>query len=124
MAPHRGGGVRTARTEKAPARGLSTPKEVSFFATKRERGLSEICAERARRMAHRAGWEYSMQDAEMDLLATHANGCPLDFEKLVGFDDFNFAHDVFGIRRHLERETGQLLHCFLPRCARPQRRGA
>ncbi len=53
----------------------------------------------------------------MDLVACHANGCPLDFERLSDADDFNIAHDVFGIRRHLDRETGQLTDHFLPRYA-------
>ncbi|WP_331253076.1 DUF6874 family protein [Acetobacter sicerae] len=56
-------------------------------------------------------------DIRMDLIACHSNGCPLDFEKLEGFDDFNLLHDVYGIDRHLNRETGALSAMFLPRCA-------
>jgi hypothetical protein len=56
----------------------------------------------------------------MDLMATHANGCPLDFAKLAGFDDFNLVHDVSGIQRHIDRDTGTLGGCFLPRCALPE----
>lgn len=58
-------------------------------------------------------------DLTMDLCATHANGTPLDFEKLLAADRFNFLHDICGIRRHLNRITGELENCFLPRCARP-----
>lgn len=59
----------------------------------------------------------------MDLQATHANGCPLDLDKLLSFDRFNFTHDVLGIERHLDRRDdsptgGKLLNHFLPRCAR------
>ena len=53
----------------------------------------------------------------MDLSATHSNGCPLDFNKLLNAPDFDFAHDVCGIQRHMDRQTGQLTDCFLPRCA-------
>lgn len=60
------------------------------------------------------------QDAMMDLDACHSNGCPLDFDKLEAFDDFNFTHDVAGIARHLDRRTGKLEDHFLPRCALPQ----
>lgn len=60
----------------------------------------------------------------MDLAATHANGCPLDFAKMLAFDDFNFAHDFTGIRNCLNRETGQLERCFVPRCALPEHVGA
>jgi hypothetical protein len=54
----------------------------------------------------------------MDLSAVHA-ACPLDLEKLAGFDDFNFAHDVGGIHRHLSRSTGKLQNFFVPRSAKP-----
>lgn len=30
-------------------------------------------------------------------------------------DRFNFAHDVGGIRYHLDRNTGELADCFRPR---------
>jgi hypothetical protein len=53
----------------------------------------------------------------MDILATHANGCPLDFAKLEAFPATDFFHDVGGISRHLNRSTGKLGGCFLPRCA-------
>ena len=39
----------------------------------------------------------------------------MDFEALLNADDFNFAHDIVGIRNHLDRETGRLGNCFLPR---------
>jgi hypothetical protein len=42
----------------------------------------------------------------------------IDFERLLAADDFNFIHDVGGIQRHMNRETGKLENCFLPRCAR------
>jgi hypothetical protein len=66
--------------------------------------------------------KYSIKrlDLSMDITATHANGTPLDLQKLFDFDAFNFAHDVIGILRHLDRETGKLGGCFLPRCARNQ----
>ena len=52
----------------------------------------------------------------MDLEATHAS-CPLQLEALLMADNGNFAHDVFGIRRHMNRETGKLGDCFMPRFA-------
>ncbi|NHO33307.1 hypothetical protein GOB85_12520 [Acetobacter sp. LMG 1636] len=54
-------------------------------------------------------------EIEMDLIATHSNGCPLDLERLYEADDFNLLHDVIGIRRHLDRSTGKLTDHFLPR---------
>lgn len=31
-------------------------------------------------------------------------------------DDFNFWHDINGIQRNLDRQTGRLQNRFLPRC--------
>ena len=52
----------------------------------------------------------------MDISATHLH-CPLDLDQLLKFDDFNFAHDITGISFNLDRVTGKLENCFLPRCA-------
>jgi hypothetical protein len=41
----------------------------------------------------------------------------LDFEKLAGFDDGDFGHDIAGIYRHFNRQTKKLEDCFVPRCA-------
>jgi hypothetical protein len=60
-----------------------------------------------------------MLGMEMDITAAHANGCPLDLGKLLNFGDGDFAHDISGIRYHIDRETGKLGDCFLPRCAAP-----
>lgn len=53
----------------------------------------------------------------MDLAACHSMDIKLDFEKLLDFPRFDLAHDLGGIRRHIDRETGKLGGCFLPRCA-------
>ena len=62
--------------------------------------------------------DYTFQDAEMDITVAHVNGCPLKLDELLAADDANFSHDVFGIRRHLNRKTGQLGDCFMPRYAK------
>ena len=76
-------------------------------------------SKRAVRLAQKLGIEYEHVDAVMDIEATHCNGCALDLEKLLSFDDANFGHDVFGIRRHVNRTCGQPGGSFLPRCAMP-----
>jgi len=62
---------------------------------------------------------YDRMTAMMDIEACHLNGCLLDLEKLRDFDNFNFAHDICGIARHMDRNTGKLTDCFVPRCAAP-----
>jgi hypothetical protein len=56
-------------------------------------------------------------DLEMDIIATHVSGCKLNLEKFLGFDEFNFYHDIYGIYDNLDRTTGELQNCFLPRCS-------
>lgn len=92
--------------------------KLSFDIVETDRKLVDAAAKRAVELALAANVPYELMDAEMDLIAAHANGCPLDFARLVAFDDANFGHDVFGIRRHLNRNTGELLGHFLPRCAK------
>ena len=62
-------------------------------------------------------FSYKQMDALMDIDACHSNGCPLKLQELLETNDVNFAHDVFGIRRHIDRTTGKLQNCFLPRYA-------
>lgn len=57
-----------------------------------------------------------LMDIEMDISATNINK-KLNLNKLLGFDDFNFAHDIVGISNNIDRETGALENCFLPRCS-------
>lgn len=56
-------------------------------------------------------------EIEMDITAAHANGCPLRLDALREADLVNLAHDIGGIRRHLNRLTGELEGCFVPRYA-------
>jgi hypothetical protein len=55
------------------------------------------------------------QSLEMDITACHCNGCPMDLARLLAADDANFAHDFFGIHKHLDRTSGRLGNCFYPR---------
>jgi hypothetical protein len=56
----------------------------------------------------------------MDLNACHSNGCPLQLEELLTADSSDFSHDIYGIRRHIDRTTGKLQDCFIPRHAQPE----
>lgn len=58
-------------------------------------------------------------EIHMDLSAVHKK-CPIDFARLSEFSEFDFAHDLLGIYRHLNRETGELENFFIPRCAKPK----
>lgn len=61
---------------------------------------------------------YSGQTCSMDVNAVHSNGNPLRLADLLAADDFNFMHDICGIARHLDRDTGKLGDFFSPRFSR------
>lgn len=71
---------------------------------------------RAAALFVRHGTDVTALHSRMNLSAAHAR-CPLDIAALAKFDDANFAHDIFGIERHLDKTTGKLLDFFVPRCA-------
>lgn len=72
---------------------------------------------RALSLCRKHGVTYDRMTAFMDMTACH-NSTPLRLRDMLKADDLNFAHDVFGIRRHMNRTTGELGDCFLPRYAR------
>jgi len=53
----------------------------------------------------------------MDLNACYSNGCPLDLAGLLASNQIDFIHDIYGISRHINRDTGQLENGFTPRYA-------
>lgn len=95
----------------------TTAYDIKFNATKEEHSAIARIAARAVKLNS----EYDFQTCVMDLTACHANGNPMDFAKLESADNFNFAHDVFGIANHIDRETGKLTRCFRPRCSQPSK---
>lgn len=66
-------------------------------------------------------FHYTVLEASMDLEAAHAS-CPLQLktmvEQLDGPHKSDVVHDLLGIRRHLNRQTGQLEDHFIPRFAK------
>lgn len=90
---------------------------ISFKATKEDFALISKIAKRAVALAAKFDVDYDIMTANMDINSCHSNGTPLRLAALLAADDFNFGHDVFGIRRHINRETGKLENCFVPRFA-------
>jgi hypothetical protein len=70
-----------------------------------------------RYMASEGTPRYKRRGIVMDLNACHSNGCSLDFQRLLDASPFDFMHDMIGIQDHINRETGKLENCFLPRLA-------
>lgn len=59
-------------------------------------------------------------DCAMDITACHMEN-PLKLQRLLEADNFNFAHDIGGIQRYIDRDTGKLGNRFLPRFSLPMK---
>jgi hypothetical protein len=57
------------------------------------------------------------QTVEMDLYAVNQT-TGLDLEKLHEEDLFHMILDIIGITENINRVTGELENCFIPRCAK------
>nr|WP_298797466.1 hypothetical protein [uncultured Acetobacter sp.] len=95
---------------------------VKFNATPAEMRIIKRIGRRAAVLLRRHGSDQNYGAIRlsviMSLNATHSNGCPLDLGRLVQADDFNLLHDVMGISKYIDTETGRLTQCFLPRFAK------
>lgn len=96
---------------------MTQTKQISWKTKPEEFEPLNNIADRAVLLAESIGIDYPKRTALMDITATHANGCRLDLARLLAAGDGDFAHDVLGIRRHLNRDTGELEGFFVPRLA-------
>lgn len=87
---------------------------INWNCTKEETLLIGKIADRAIEM----GLNRDKLEVLMDVTAVHINDCKLDLHRFLETDDFNFAHDITGIRRHIDTRNGKLKGCFLPRFAK------
>ena len=94
--------------------------QINWDVPRDEANLIVAIANRAVRLAKESGIELDPQHVAMNITACHANGCPLRLQDLLEANDFNFSHDIVGIDNHIDRTTGQLTGCFLPRYAKEQ----
>lgn len=75
---------------------------------------SQIIHKIAKRAVEQLIKDIDMLTVDMSVGACHISN-PLKLQELLDADDFNFVHDVCGIVGHINRETGKLENCFLPR---------
>lgn len=96
--------------------------DIAFTATKAEYDIIHKIVLRAERMLHemRLEVDFDRQSMRMDIEACHCNGMPLNLADLLDANDGDFGHDVFGIRKYIDRNTGKMMRCFVPRYALPQ----
>lgn len=81
--------------------------------TKEEYALCNQIAERA---VKECGFDKCT--AFMDITICHSEAREMKLEELLKAPLVDFAHDVFGINRHLDHNTHTLTDCFLPRYAK------
>jgi hypothetical protein len=86
---------------------------INWKATPKDKALIEQILDRAIEQGFLR--PKNRNNTRMDLTACHLNGSPLRLADLLATDDFNFLHDLRGIDRHMNRETGQLGGYFVPR---------
>lgn len=94
--------------------------EVSFDVTEQESDLITDIVDRAEDLAHQHDRPFDRMSFRMDITAVHANGNPLRLKDFSEADDFNLAHDAFGIENNINRLTGKLEGLFSPRFSAPQ----
>jgi hypothetical protein len=83
---------------------------IDWLVSKEDSDVIHAIAERA---VDKFGFE--LLSIEMDVTACHANGNPLFLKELLMANDFEFVHDILGIRKHIDRKTGKLDGLFSPR---------
>jgi len=88
---------------------------MNMTTTKEETEIIRKIAKRATALFNAFGSRYTTINALMNISAAHCNACPLKLAELLAADDFNFSHDIAGIRLNLNRATGKIENCFLPR---------
>ena len=110
------------RTQKLwCGKGEQHGKKVRFDSTVEELALIRRCVDRYKKLKEGigqeivGGWEL---DVTMTLDAVNSNGTPIDFQKLLTAYDFSFVHDMDGMEKHIDKNTGKLTGFFLPRSAR------
>ena len=87
-----------------------------FNSTRQELALIGAIVQRARDVTPSGAAMHSALDLVMSMDACHSNGCRLDLQRMTKASRIeDVAHDVFGIHRYIDKETGKLTDCFLPR---------
>jgi len=86
---------------------------INWNTTKEDLDVIDKIIERANKL----GVMLNKMGLLMDISATHEK-CPLKLQELLEADNFNFMHDVIGIINNINRDTGELENCFLPRFAK------
>ncbi len=89
---------------------------ISFKTTKEEAIQIGHIINRARKLSDNPD-QIDTMSHHMDISACIANNFPLKLQEWLDAPDGDFLHDFYGITRHINRKTGKIENCFLPRFA-------
>jgi hypothetical protein len=112
----------------------AAPSPVNFETTPEEDTLIRDIADRFLQLTGHHDAPHMRLNIRMDITAVHLNHMALDLDALLNASDFAFVHDIDGIGRHIDRDTGRLAcrsdgsliedaqdgAIFVPRCARKE----
>lgn len=94
---------------------------INWTATAEDSALIDKIVEKAAKLGKELGVAVDKRKLMMDITACHLNGTPLRLKELLECEDGSFGHDVFGIRRFIDRSNGKMPHhLFNPRFAARQ----
>ena len=97
---------------------MSTEKSlISFDCSLEDAHLIKKIVQRGVEMSARYAVPIDSLQAAMDITAVHCNGTRLKLWQFYASDNSDFSHDFAGIGIHIDRETGKLKNCFVPRFA-------
>ena len=68
-------------------------------------------------IAKRAKYLNLEHDIQSDIVVCHIKNHKLDLDALLTADEYTFVHDVCGITKNLNRNTGEVENLFVPRTA-------
>ena len=88
---------------------LNDPMDLILLIAQRYESIcNELNIEPDARWTTMMDMEKAAQSLELDVDA---------LRRLWEFDNSDFIHDIGGIKRHIDRLTGEIGGCFLPRCS-------
>lgn len=77
--------------------------------------MVDQCVERFHRICREHKKELAIVETMMDIIICHTQNYKLNFTALLLTSDGDFANDIIGIIKHIDRSTGKLQNGFIPR---------
>jgi hypothetical protein len=88
---------------------------LNWKVSRKDRLLIDGIVDRAMNALIEIGINADREDVAMDIVCVHNNIYRLRLADWLAADDFNFLHDLYGIRNCLNRVTGKFVGLFHPR---------